>query len=80
MYKMLALKYKSLKSIFRISLNSKKSIQFEYDETSDTVDGILKELVSVIDDEFDELNIKQLKSDMHLLLKSKRINAIYYDD
>lgn len=82
MYKMLAMetKCKNLKDTFRIYINSKKIIQFEYDKHSDTVDGILNELVSVIDDEFDELNINQLKEDMNLLLKSNRINAVYYDN
>ena len=82
MCKVLALevKHQQLKDIFKISINSKKFVQFEYDKKSDTVEGILNELVYAMNDEFDEANIKQLKAGMYLLLKSKRINGIYYDD
>lgn len=83
MCKVLALevKHKKLKDTFKISTDGKKSIQFDFDKTSDTVSGILNELVFAIDDdEFDELNIKQLQEDMNILLSSKRIGGIYYDE
>ena len=82
MCKVLALevKHKISKDTFNIYINSKKHIKFDYDKTTDTVDGILNELIYAIDDEFDEVTINQLKKDMYILLKSKRINGIYYGD
>jgi len=75
----LEVKHKKLKDTFTISTDSKRSIKFDYDKTTDTVGGILNELVFAIEDEFDELNIKQLQEDMNILLSSKRIGGIYYD-
>lgn len=82
MCKVLALevKHKKVKDSFKISLDSKRKIQFDYDKTSDTVTGILNELIFAIEDEFDEYDIEKLKRDMNILLKSKRIGGIYYDE
>lgn len=82
MCKVLALEvnHKKVKDTFKILTDGKRSIQFDYDKTLDTVTGILNELVFAIDDEFDELNIEQLKEDMNILLTSKRIGGIYYDE
>lgn len=65
------------KDYFKISLDNKKKIEFEFDKTYDTVNGIVNELVITIDE---NLNIEQLKKDMNILLKSKRIYSIYYEE
>ena len=82
MCKVLALEvnHAKLKDTFIISLDSKKNIKFDFDKSHDTVVGILNELVCVIDDELDEFNIEKIKADMNVLLTSKRIGGIYYDE
>jgi hypothetical protein len=78
MCKILSLKvnHNNCKDSFKISLDNRKKIEFEFDKTYDTVNGIVNELVITIDE---NLNIEQLKKDMNILLKSKRIYSIYYE-
>lgn len=67
----------NFKDSFKLSLDNRKKIEFDFDKTHDTVNGILNELVTTIDENF---NIEQLKKDMNILLKSKRIDCIYYEE
>ena len=78
MCKILSLKvnHNNCKDSFKISLDNRKKIEFEFDKTYDTVNGIVNELVITINE---NLNIEQLKKDMNILLKSKRIYSIYYE-
>lgn len=78
MCKIISLKvnHNNFKDSFKISLDNRKQIEFDFDKTYDTVNGILNELVTNIDV---NLNIEQLKKDMNILLNSKRIGCIYYE-
>lgn len=73
----LRVNHSHLKDSFKISLDNRKKIEFDFDKSYDTVDEILNELVETIDE---NLNIDQLKNDMNILLKSKRIVTIYYEE
>lgn len=73
----LKVKHKQIKDIFQMELDNKKTIKFEFDKTSDTVNGIVDELISTLEYTFNDID--QVKKDMQILVKSNRIGGIYYD-
>lgn len=73
----LKVKHEKIKDVFQMKLDNNKTIKFEFDKTSDTVNGIVDELISTLQYTFND--IEQVKKDMQILVKSNRIGSIYYD-